>query len=623
MTLAAAYALSAPVNPPPAEVDPLRLAEFDSESLYTAVVRLPSDATIPSSVLEKNAAALGRGLAASLSSSDERVRAEAEGALAGDAGTLAPFTVRGGPNLEPNAADRIALSLESIVDDRLRLASGEERQRLLAILGRTPTETAMRTLANAIDEPEDRRAALEAIARAPVKSVPPEAVGAALQATKDPDFRLRSASVRALGRLMARGAHDRSLAALERLALSDAYALVRDQALREIQRADAGAGGRRRAPRLVERARSAGARAGRAPRRRQAALMLVLGIETSCDETAAAVVTAGGEVRSDVVHSQIALHAPYGGIVPELASRDHLATLDGVVGRALDQAGVSFTDLAGVAVTCRPGLVGALLVGVQYAKALAFGRGLPIVGVDHLIGHLFSVFLQRPGDAPPRPEFPFVALLASGGHTALYAVDSETEIRELGATRDDAAGEAFDKVAKLLGLGYPGGPRIDQLSTAGDPARFELPRSLPGSLEFSFSGVKTQVARLIERGVIDPGSPRDVADAAASFQRTCVGVLVDKLLRAARQERATSIVLGGGVAANRELRAATLREAERCGLHACLPCLANTTDNAAMIAYVGARRLERGERDELSLGAFSSTSLPRTTRKGRGERRSV
>ncbi len=351
--------------------------------------------------------------------------------------------------------------------------------------------------------------------------------------------------------------------------------------------------------------------------------MLVLGIETSCDETAAAVVSAEGDVQSDVIHSQIALHAPYGGIVPELASRDHLTRLDGVVMRALEAAGVGFSELAGVAVTCRPGLLGALLVGVQYGKALAFGLGLPLVGVDHLVGHLFSVFLRRHGDAPLRPEFPFVALLASGGHTALYSVhgDDIGQIEELGATRDDAAGEAFDKVAKLLGLGYPGGPRIDQLSTTGDAHRFELPRSLPGSLEFSFSGIKTQVARLIERGIIRVEVPQDVADAAASFQRTCVEVLTAKLFGAARATGATAVVLGGGVAANRCLRRAVETEAARLGLQACLPSLANTTDNAAMIAYAGALRLQRGERDELSLGAFTTTSLQRITRKGRGERR--
>lgn len=350
--------------------------------------------------------------------------------------------------------------------------------------------------------------------------------------------------------------------------------------------------------------------------------MLVLGIETSCDETAAAVVDVDGTVRADVIHSQIALHAPYGGIVPELASRDHLLRLDGVVMRALEGAGVGFEDLGGIAATCRPGLLGALLVGVQYGKALAYGRDLPWVGVDHLMGHLFSVFLQRADDRPERPQFPFVALLVSGGHTALYLVEGEeaSQIRELGATRDDAAGEAFDKVAKLLGLGYPGGPRIDALARDGDAKRYELPRSLPGSLEFSFSGIKTQVARLIERGEIDPSSARDVADAAASFQHTCIDVLTRKLFRAAEETSATSVVLGGGVAANRGLRAAVHAEAERRGLRACIPSLANTTDNAAMIAYAGALRLRRGERDPLSLGALTSTILPRTTRKGRGER---
>ena len=356
--------------------------------------------------------------------------------------------------------------------------------------------------------------------------------------------------------------------------------------------------------------------------------MLVLGIETSCDETAAAVVDVDGHVRSDVIHSQIAIHAPYGGIVPELASRDHLTRLDGVVMRALETAGVSFTDLGGIAVTCRPGLLGALLVGVQYGKALAFGLDLPLVGVDHLVGHLFSVFLQREGDRPARPDFPFVALLASGGHTALYAVhgDDIGHIQELGATRDDAAGEAFDKVAKLLGLGYPGGPRIDHLSTQGNAHRFELPKSLPGSLEFSFSGIKTQVARLIERGVIRVDLEQDVADACASFQRVgdrcTMQASCSELPEprpAPRPSCSAAASLPTAVCAQAD-HPAKPRTARACG-HAC-PGSANTTDNAAMIAYAGSAATDaRRARSSCRSAPSRPRSLPRNTRKGRGERR--
>ena len=258
--------------------------------------------------------------------------------------------------------------------------------------------------------------------------------------------------------------------------------------------------------------------------------MLILGIESSCDETGAAVVRDDGMVLSDVVQSQVDLHARYGGVVPELASRDHARNIEPVVREALARAKVSLDDLAGIAVTNRPGVVGALLVGVQFAKGLAWSRGLPLVGVDHLMGHLLAVFLRRenePPEAPP-PEFPFVALLASGGHTSIYLVEGPTAdaCRELGGTRDDAAGEAFDKVAKLLGLGYPGGPIIDRLAAAGDPARYpqKAPMSSVRSLEFSFSGIKSRMAR----HVADHGVPTDeteIAALCASFQTAVNEVL--------------------------------------------------------------------------------------------------
>ena len=351
--------------------------------------------------------------------------------------------------------------------------------------------------------------------------------------------------------------------------------------------------------------------------------MLVLGIETSCDETAAAVVDGAGRVLSDVVQSQVALHAPYGGVVPELASRDHLRNIGPVVRQALDRAGLRVADVDGVAVTHRPGLVGALLVGVQAAKGLAWAARKPLVGVDHLMGHILSVFVQR-GDAPgATPGFPFVCLLVSGGHTAIYRVDAPRvdAIVELGATRDDAAGEAFDKVAKLLGLGYPGGPAIDRLAAQGNASRIKLsaPMATSRSLEMSFSGIKTQVARL----VAGSDGSRDeawVADVCAAFQATVTDVLARKTVEAAQQERIAEIVLGGGVAANRGLRERVQSLAAARTLRVWMPAVANCTDNAAMIAYAGSVRLGCGEADGWDLLATSRTALERRTRKGRGPR---
>jgi N6-L-threonylcarbamoyladenine synthase len=351
--------------------------------------------------------------------------------------------------------------------------------------------------------------------------------------------------------------------------------------------------------------------------------MRVLGIESSCDETGAAVVDDEGRVLSDVVQSQVALHAPYGGVIPELASRDHLRNVGPVVREAALRAGLRLEDVDGIAVTNRPGLVGALLVGVQAAKGLAWGLGKPLVGVDHLVGHLLAVFLRRDEDAAPPPVFPFVALLASGGHTAIYRVNGPraVDVRELGATRDDAVGEAFDKVAKLLGLGYPGGPAVDRLAAMGDPraVTLTLPMAHTRSLEMSFSGIKTQVAQLVrERGV--PAEEQGLADTCASFQAAVTTVLANKLVAAAMAERVATVVLGGGVAANRELWERTRALAAKRGLRAVIPELASCTDNAAMIAYAGMVRLQAGERDGWDLVATSRTSLPRMTRKGRGVR---
>jgi N6-L-threonylcarbamoyladenine synthase len=352
--------------------------------------------------------------------------------------------------------------------------------------------------------------------------------------------------------------------------------------------------------------------------------MRVLGIETSCDETAAAVVTEGGDVLSDVVRSQVALHAPYGGVVPEVAARDHARAVVPVVREALSRAGVTAADLDGVAVTSRPGLAGALLVGLQAAKGLAWAAGKPLVGVDHLVGHLLAVFLRRNGAPTERPAFPYVALLASGGHTAIYRVDGPSlgAIRELGATRDDAAGEAFDKVAKLLGLGYPGGPVVDRLAEGGDAAAAKdaVPRPMArkDSLEFSFSGVKTAVARHVARR----GRPEGQAlrDLCAAFQGAVVDALVQKTVRAARAEGVERVVLAGGVAANRGLRARMAAACARRDLALFIPPFASCTDNGAMIAYAGALRLAAGERDALDLAPETRTALPRVTRKGGGVR---
>jgi N6-L-threonylcarbamoyladenine synthase len=356
--------------------------------------------------------------------------------------------------------------------------------------------------------------------------------------------------------------------------------------------------------------------------------VLVLGIESSCDETGAAIVDGAGRVLSDVVHSQVAAHAPYGGVVPELASRNHMANASPVVRAALERAGVELSEVDGIAVTHRPGLVGALLVGVEAAKGLAWAARKPLVGVDHLMGHLLAVFLRRgEGDAEP-PEVPFVCLVASGGHTAIYRVDAPfpEAVRELGATRDDAAGEAFDTVAKLLGLGYPGGPVIDRLAAqaTGDdqPAavvKLSAPMASGRTLEMSFSGIKTQVAHFVAKARA-PLPEAEVRAVCAAFQSAVTGVLARKLVMAASTEGVRDVVLGGGVAANRELRARVAELAHARGLRVAIPPFASCTDNAAMIAYAGGLALARGDRCGWDLAVSSRTMLDRRTTKGRGRR---
>ena len=325
--------------------------------------------------------------------------------------------------------------------------------------------------------------------------------------------------------------------------------------------------------------------------------MLVLGIETSCDETAAAIVEDGRRVLADVVASQILVHAPYGGVVPEVASRQHVATIVPVIQRTVADAGIALGDLDAIAVTCGPGLVGALLVGVETAKSLAFALGKPLVGVNHLAGHLAAVFL---GDDAP-PPFPHLALLVSGGHTALIRVDEPGRTSLLGATRDDAAGEAFDKVGKLLGLGYPGGVAIDRLAATGNPRAVELPRALPArdDLDFSFSGLKTAVStRLAKTGVPEGAA---LADFCASFQSAVVDVLVRKSRRALVREGLGALVVCGGVAANRGLRTALAEAAREDGFGLFIPPPKRCTDNAAMIAAEGSALFLRGKRSGLDL----------------------
>jgi N6-L-threonylcarbamoyladenine synthase len=332
--------------------------------------------------------------------------------------------------------------------------------------------------------------------------------------------------------------------------------------------------------------------------------MLVLGIETSCDETSAAVLVDGRRVLANVVASQDAIHAPYGGVVPELASRRHLEVIGPVVERALAEAGVRLPDVDGLVVTQGPGLVGSLLVGISVAKALAWVHRKPLVGVNHLEGHIYAAFLT---DDPP--EHPFLALVVSGGHTALYHARAPLQYSLVGETRDDAAGEAFDKVAKLLGLGFPGGPIIQRTAERGDPRAiaFPLAQMTDGARDFSFSGLKTAVSQYVKRHA--PLSPAQVADVAASFQAAVVKMLVRKTVRAALDLGVKRVVLSGGVAANGPLRAALAAAAQEHGLRLHIPPPRLCTDNAAMVTAAGTDRLRAGQRAPLALNAAPDLAL--------------
>jgi N6-L-threonylcarbamoyladenine synthase len=327
---------------------------------------------------------------------------------------------------------------------------------------------------------------------------------------------------------------------------------------------------------------------------------LVLGIETSCDETAAAIVGNGSDVLSSVVSSQIDLHARFGGVVPEIASRAHVNLLTPVVAEVLVEAGIDGRDVDAVAATVGPGLVGSLLVGISAAKAFSLVWRVPFVGVNHLEAHVYASFLEEPDLQPP-----LVVLLVSGGHTLLVAMDDHGRYRQLGTTVDDAAGEAFDKVARFLGLGYPGGPAIDRVAIEGDPEALDFPRAmLDEGYDFSFSGLKTAVVTYVRK---HPDAA--TADVAASFQRAVVDVLVTKARRAAREVGATGLCLAGGVAANSQLRERILDACEEDGLRPFLPSHAFCTDNAAMVAAAGWWRLQAEGPTPLDAGAYPNLRL--------------
>ena len=332
--------------------------------------------------------------------------------------------------------------------------------------------------------------------------------------------------------------------------------------------------------------------------------MIVLGIETSCDETAAAVLRDDTELLSNIVSSQ-EVHSPFGGVVPELASRAHIKLLLPVIEEALHRAGAHLSNLDGVAVTCGPGLVGSLLIGLCTAKAIASSLGIPFIGINHLEGHIFSNFLEH-----RELDTPAVCLIISGGHTELFYIHEKGRYSLLGRTRDDAAGEAFDKVAKMLDLGYPGGPIIDALATQGDPDFVQFPRALLSneSLDFSFSGLKTAVLLHVE-ALNDAEKERNQAHIAASFQAAVIDVLVEKSLKAARQTGATRILVAGGVAGNKALRKQFKERAVQEGVDVYYPSPILCTDNAAMIAAAGNFRLVRGERSSLDVNAHPGMRL--------------
>jgi N6-L-threonylcarbamoyladenine synthase len=344
--------------------------------------------------------------------------------------------------------------------------------------------------------------------------------------------------------------------------------------------------------------------------------MIVLGLESSCDETAAAVVREGTEILSSVVASQVPTHSEYGGVVPELASREHVENIWFVVERSLEEASAEWNDLAAIAVTRGPGLVGALLVGLAFAKALAYARQLPFLGVNHLEGHIYSVYMDH-----PEAETPALSLVVSGGHTNLYYLRKRGEYKLIARSRDDAAGEALDKLSKFLGLGYPGGPVIERLAPYGDEGAipFRVPKITDGSLDFSFSGLKTAALRNLQTSDIqtldaaqevDPSSiPQPVLDLLASYQKAIINQLVDRVARALRDYEVDSIQISGGVSCNRQLREDLIETFGALGLPVHFPSASLTTDNAAMIAGAAYHRLALGKTDSWDLKASPNLRL--------------
>lgn len=323
--------------------------------------------------------------------------------------------------------------------------------------------------------------------------------------------------------------------------------------------------------------------------------MLILGVETSCDETAAAVLK-DGDILSNVIYSQIEIHARYGGVVPELAGRSHLETIHTIISGSIDNAGVALSDIDLIAVTIGPGLVCSLLVGINTAKGIAYALNKPIIGVNHLEGHMLAIFLHE------KVEFPFMALIVSGGHTDLCRIDDFGRYRFLGRTRDDAAGECFDKVAKMMGLGYPGGPAIEKLALSGNPKAFPFPRAWleKGSLDFSFSGLKTAVRNLLQKRREGKVAIAD-SDIAASFQEAVTDVLVGKLITSCEREGLKRAVVTGGVAANGYLRERAHSAAQAKGIECFYPRKDLCTDNAAMIACAGYYRFRNHAPDDMFL----------------------